>query len=333
VVGLVPASVLLGPVWRWLNPLRLLHAALHRAARLDPVTGALPLPLGVGWWPAAAGLLAFTWLELVHPDSATLPTLRVAIGLYAALHLLAGTVYGSHWFDRGDAFEAWSGLFGRLSPLGRHPDGTRVLRSPLSGLDALEPAPGLVATVIVMLGSTAFDGMAGSTSWVRFAQSSPLQRPLVGTAGLLVTVALVGGLFVACTAAAGVLAGCGGGGMPAAFAHTVIPVALGYVTAHYYSLLVLEGQRAAVLLTDPLGIGANWLGTAGRAADPTLVDPRIVADVQVLAIVIGHVLAVVLAHDRAVRLFPPGRAVISQIPLLVFMVTLTCLGLLLLFEG
>ena len=332
-VGLVPVSVLLGPVWRWLDPLRLLHAGVNRLAGLDPAEGIRPLPAQIGWWPAAVGLLAFAWLELVYPDNATLPTLRVAIGLYAAVQLFAAMLYGSRWFDRGEAFEAWSGLYGRVSPLGRRADGQRVWRNPLAGLDALPPAPGLVATVTVMLGSTVYDGAAGSTWWVRFAQSSPIPRVLVGSAGLLLTVAVVGGLFVACTAAAGRLAGRGSAGMPTAFAHSVLPVALGYVTAHYYSLLVLEGQRALVKLTDPLGIGADWLGTAGRAPDATLVAPEIVANVQVVAIVLGHVLGVVLAHDRAVRLFPRRSAVLGQIPLLLFMVTLTCLGLLLLFAG
>ena len=330
-VGLVPVSVLLGPVWRWLDPLRLLHAGVTRAAGLDPRAGLRPLPESVGWWPAAAGLLAFTWLELAYPDNATLPTLRVAIALYAAVHLCAALAYGSRWFDRGEALEAWSGLFGRLSPLGRRADGRRVLRNPLAGLDGLPPAAGLTATVVVMLGSTVFDGVAGSTVWIRFAQASSVPRVLVDTTGLLVTVALVGGAFLACAAAAGLLAGRGARGMPAAFAHSVVPVALGYVTAHYYSLLVLEGQRAFVKLTDPLGIGADWLGTADRAPDPTLVDPQLVAGIQVGAIVLGHVLGVVVAHDRAVRLFPRRAAVIGQIPLLVFMLTLTCLGLLLLF--
>jgi hypothetical protein len=176
-----------------------------------------------------------------------------------------------------------------------------------------------------------FDGAFGSTWWVRFAQSAPVPRVLLGSAGLLLTVAVVGGLFAGCTVAAGWLAGRGAAGMPSAFAHSVVPVALGYVTAHYYSLLVLQGQQAFVLLSDPLGTGADWLGTAGRAPDATLVAPQVVANVQVVAIVLGHVLGVVLAHDRAVRLFPRGSAVLGQIPLLIFMVTLTCLGLFLLF--
>jgi hypothetical protein len=330
-VGLVPVSVLLGPVWRVLNPLRALHAGLNRLLGLDPREGLRPLPSRLGYWPAALGLLAFTWLELVAPDNAELATLRTAVGLYAAVQLFCALLWGGRWFDRGDAFEVWSDLFGRLSPLGRRPDGTRVLRPPVVGLDLLPAAPGLAATVVVMLGSTAYDGLAGSTAWVGWVQAQALPRTLLGTAGLLGTVLLVGLLYAACAAAAGVVAGVGPRGMAAQFAPSVVPVALGYVVAHYYSLLVLEGQRAFVRLSDPLGTGADWLGTGSLTPSSALVTPTIVANVMVGSIVVGHVLGVMLAHDRAVRLFPRRRAVPGQLPLLVLMVSLTCLGLFLLF--
>jgi hypothetical protein len=333
-VGIVPVSALLGPVWRRLNPLRTVHALVNRAAGLDPADGVRPLPAGIGWWPSAVGLGAFAWFELAYEESTTLPALRWAIGLYAAVHLVAAFTFGSRWFDRGDAFEAWSGLYGRISPLGRRPDGTLVLRAPLVGLDALPPAPGLVATVSVMLGSTVYDGLSGSTVWVTFAQSQSVPRTLISTAGLFLTIAAVAGLLVVCTRAAGRLGGADDvRALPGLLAPSVVPVALGYVVAHYYSFLVLEGQNAFVKLTDPLGTGADWLGTAGLEPSAALVTPGIVANLQVVAIVVGHVLGVVVAHDRAVSLFPRARAVLGQVPLLVLMVTLTCTGLFLLFAG
>lgn len=331
-VGLVPLSVLFGPVWRRLNPLRTLHLVVVRAARLDPREGVLALPDRLGYWPAAAGLLAFTWLELVAPENSTLPVLRLAIGLYAGTQLLGALVFGSHWFDRGDAFEVWSALFGRLSALGRRADGVLVVRSPLAGLDALPAAPGLVATVAVMLGTTAYDGASASPRWFTFVQASSTPR-LLETAGLVGVVAVVALLFTAGTLLAGRVGGADPRRMPGAFAHSLVPIALGYVVAHYWSLLVLEGQNAFVHLSDPLGTGADVLGLAGRAPDVTLLQPTLVATVQVTAIVVGHVLGVVLAHDRAVRLFERRRAVVGQLPLLVLMVVYTCGGLYLLFSS
>lgn len=335
-VGLVPASVLLGRVWRWSNPLRLLQAGLLRLARLEPAEGLYQLPPRIGYWPAAVGLFCFTWLELVYPDNAELGTLRWVVGVYAGVHLFAALVYGSRWFDRADAFEAWSGLFGTLSPLHRSPAGdgeVLVVTDPLAGPDRLPPAAGLVATVMVMLGSTAYDGLSGSTRWIALVQGSSLPVHLLPTAGLLGTILLLSALYLGCTRAAGRFAGIRTGehgeSMPAAFAHTVIPVALGYVVAHYYSLLALEGQRGLAHLLDPRG--------SGRELDVTVhagvVDPALVASVQVLAVVTGHVLGVVLAHDRAVRLFPRRAAVLGQVPLLAMMVGLTCIGLILLFAA
>ena len=330
-VGLVPASVLFGPVWRQVNPVRTVHALLNRALGLDPRDGVRPLPAGLGWWPAAVGLFGFAWLELVSTDPAALSTLRIAIALYVAVQLLAGFVYGSHWFDRGDAFEAWSGLYGRMAPLGRRADGVLVLRPPLTGLTGIAAAPGLVATVAVMLGSTAYDGLSGSTAWVGFAQSQAVSRQAVGTLGLLATVLVVAGVFVACAGAAGRVGGMGVGAAAAAFAPSLVPVALGYVVAHYYSFFVVEAQVAVIRLSDPVGTGANWLGTSHLQPSYALAGATTVADVQVLAIVVGHVLGVIVAHDRAVRLFPRRAAVVGQVPLLVLMVALTCLGLFLLF--
>lgn len=333
-VGIVPLSLLLGPAtWARLSPWRSLHELASRAARLDPREGVRRLPASWGWWPAAIGLTGFVWLELVHPSGTALPVLRAVVVAYACVQLLAGFVYGSGWFGRGDLLEAWSGLFGRLSPLGRRDDGRLVLRSPLAGLDQLRPAPGLVATVVVMLGSTGYDSVREHPTYVAAVQSGPLPRTLADTLAMAAVLALVGLTYLAATVAAARLARVPARGVPTAFASSLVPIALGYVVAHYYSFLVLEGQNAVIRLSDPLGTGADWLGVGGRAADATLVAPTVVATVQLAAIVVGHVLGVVLAHDRAVRLFRRRSAVLGQLPLLVLMVAYTCGGLLLLFAS
>ena len=122
--------------------------------------------------------------------------------------------------------------------------------------------------------------------------------------------------------------------LPGLFAHSIIPIAVGYLIAHYFTLFVLEGQNALIRASDPLGTGANLFGTAERGVDARLAgQPALVATIQVLAIVIGHILGVVAAHDRAVRLFPRRQAIAGQLPLLVLMVCYTVGGLILLFAG
>ncbi len=331
-VGIVPLSVLLGPAtYRRLNPVRTVHALVSRAAGLDPRSGLRPLP-DWGWWPGAIGLGLFVWYELVLPDAATVPVLRVAVLLFVAVHLLAGFAFGSRWFERGDPFEVWSGLFGRLSPLGRRDDGRVVLRTPLAGLDQLVPRRGLVTVVVVMLGSTAYDSVREHPRMVGAVQQLPVPRVVSGTLALLAVVAVVGLVFVLAARAAGHL-----GGRPreaaGLFAPSLVPIALGYVVAHYWSLLVVEGQRALLLLADPLAAGWDVLGLAGREPATGWADPTTTATVQVVAVVAGHVLGVVLAHERAVALFPRRTALLGQVPLLVVMVAYTWAGLLLLFAA
>ena len=336
-VGVPFLSVLLGPVWRWVNPLRTVHLLLARALRTPPERGLLHLPAGVGYWPAAAGLLAFVWLELIAPDRATVPVIRTWFLLYLGVHLIAASLFGAHWFDRGDAFEVFSDLAGRLAPVGRRPDGVLVLRNPLDGLAALRPAPGLVSAVVVVVGSTAYDSLSSAPAWRGYAQATRLPG-LVSTVALVGSCALVGLLFYVATLAAARVRGGRGGAVarrcwPGEFAHTIIPVALGYFLAHYYSLFVLVGQETVIKLSDPLGTGTDWLGLTGRGVDAGLVSPTGVATLQAGAILTGHLLGVVTAHDRAARLLPPAYAVRAQVPLLALMVTYTVGGLLLLFAA
>ncbi|MET9596593.1 hypothetical protein [Streptomyces sp. NPDC006459] len=336
-VGLVPASLLLGPVWRLLNPLRTLHRLLSRALRRPepepgpdpspapnpdsapdaaPARGHHPLPARLGQWPAAVGLFGYTWLELVAPEPASTTTLLIAITAYATAQLLLATRFGERWFDDGDAFEAYSTLLARLSPLGRRSDGRLVLRNPFHGLDATPERPGLVATVCVLLGSTAYDGFSDNPSWINVLQTSPLGRTPTATLGLLASVALVATLYCLCAAATRLVSGPHPGPLTA-FAHSLVPIALGYLIAHYFSLLVVEGPRTVSMA----------LGTDNAPEPLPPLGPGGLAALQVIAVVTGHVLGVVAAHDRSVRLFPPAKAVAGQLPLLALMITYTIGGI------
>src|SRR3712207_1026468 len=130
-VGLVPASLLLGPVYRAVNPLRTLHLLLSKVAGGDPDDGVVQLPRSLGLWPAAFGLLAFVWMELVFPENNFLWSVRLWFAVYAAVLLIGAALFGARWFSCADPFEAYSTLLSHLSPWGRTADGTLVVRSPL----------------------------------------------------------------------------------------------------------------------------------------------------------------------------------------------------------
>ncbi len=218
--------------------------------------------------------------------------------------------------------------------MGRRADGVLVARSPLAGLDGTPPLPGLAAVVCVLLGSTAYDSLTGHPSFGRWLRDVPLPETLTSTLGLVGFVLFVGVTYAAAVALAGRLAHVRRSQLPDLFAHSLVPIAVGYVIAHYFTLFILEGQATLVYLSDPLGTGANLLGTGDWTPNRWIArQPALVATVQVTAVVVGHVLGVVAAHDRAVRLFPRRQALVGQLPLLVVMVGYTIGGLLLLFAA
>jgi hypothetical protein len=313
-VGLVPLSVLFGPVWRVLNPLRTLHACLCRVLGL-PVTGIRPGAGRTGHWPAALALLAFVWLELVAPDRSDPRVVGIWLTGYAVVQVGMGFVRGREWFARGDGFEVYSELAGRLSLLATDEDGRFVLRSPLAGLTTVAHPPGTAAFVAVWWGSTIFDSASGSPVWVGVVQSSGVPV-LLSTAGLVGVCLLVGASLRWTLSRADI-------------ALPLVPIAVGYTLAHYASLLVVEGPRGLLLLVQ------QW-GVAGSVELDIVPDPAVIAVVQVVFIVIGHLVGVLAAHDRMLRA-SPGRTltlvIADELPSVLLMVGYTWAGLFLLFAA
>jgi hypothetical protein len=344
-VGIPVLSVLLGDIFRPLNPWRAAARAAAALARRSPLRGRLdtdplPYPDWLGRWPAVAGILAFAWLELVFVDRQHPATLAVLAVAYALIQLVGMAFFGiERWTARGDAFAVVFNLFSRLAPF-EYRDGAIWRRPPLAGLTTVTPVPGTVALLCAMIGTTTFDGFANGPVWRAIAPSVARafrHLGLGGTAALELTFTL--GLAFCVLLCAG-LYRLGIRGMsyiserhPArelagAFAHSLAPIAFGYLLAHYFSLLVTQGQATAFLISDPMGTGANIFGTAGTRIDYGLVSAALIWYVQVAALVGGHVSGLALAHDRALVVYGDAEdAAASQRWMLVVMVTFTCLGL------
>ncbi len=331
-VGLVPLSLLSGSVWREPNPVRTVHRLLCAVARVDPEQGLVRLPRGLGVWPAAAGLFGFAWLELVQPDRTTLAVLRVWVLAWFVLLVLGSIVFGQRWIGAADPFEAYARSVAQLSPWRRVGDTLRLV-NPLAGLTAWRPPPGAVGVVAALLGSTAFDSFANTSWWIQTVQSSSVITIVWDTGGLLVMILVV---LVTFSLAAAWMARYGdrpASAYPRLMAGSVVPIVIGYAVAHYFTLLVFEGQRTAITFSDPLGRGWNVFGSAGMGVDEALfAHPTAIALVQATAIVAGHVVGIVCAHEKAVQLLPQRAAPRGQWPMLVVMVGYTCAGLLLLFS-
>lgn len=285
-----------------------------------------------GMWPAAALLLVFSWLELVADDRTTLPVLRLAVAFFVLVGVGGSLVVGRAWFRDGDPFEVLSRVYGQLAPLARRPDRRLVLRTPVHGPSLLPARRGLLATVSVLLGGTAYDSLTSDIRYAAWVQSTSAPV-LLRTATLVATCLVVGLALLLAAGVSARIAGVPGRGMGEQFAPAIIPVAAGYLVAHYWSLLIFQGQRTLALLSDPLGTGADLLGTAGIVPGQALIAPTLVAALQAGAIVLGHVLGIVVAHERAIRLFDRRSAVVGQVPLMVLMVLYTVGGLTLLFAA
>jgi hypothetical protein len=329
-VGLAFAHAVVGNLWATLSP----WDTLARFLEIEDTTGR-PYPKAWGKWPAALLLLGFVWMELVYPSGASPRTVGVAILVYTAVTLVGMAVYGREvWNRNGEAFAVYFGLLSRIAPLARRGDGRVILRPVLGGLPSLEPQPGLIAFILISLGSTTFDGVSRSSLWLSRMGSLPtLERTLVGTAGLLGVIALMALLFALAMAAAATIAPGGWHPLAVRFVHSLVPIAFAYAVAHYFSLLVLEGQQGISLASDPFGLGWNLLGTARWQINFALVSANAVWYVQVGAIVAGHVGGVILAHDRAVAAFRPEIALRTQYALLAVMVMFTVGGLVILSGG
>jgi hypothetical protein len=350
-VGLVPLVVIFGNLWSVLSPWR---AVADAVAWLWSKTGrgwepAAAYPEWLGRWPAAALLLAFTTLELAYPRAAEPRTLALAIVIYSWITWAGMLIFGRRtWIENGEAFHVYFGLLSLLSPFAvrEEEDGRRVavVRPPLAGLTSRQDIPGTIAFVAVMLGSVAFDGISRAEWWQnwrydlesRYIVDSPRTADLAATLfnllGLVVAVLAVALVFLIAVRAAQAASGTYRD-LRGVFIASLIPIALAYAIAHYFTLLVNQGQYAIPLLSDPFGKGWDVIGTADFR--PEVFDSaNAIWYVQVAVLVIGHVLGLVLAHDRAVAIWGSAKTAIrTQLAMLTLMVVYTCTGLWLLWSG
>jgi hypothetical protein len=348
-LGLVPLSVLFGDVFRAFNPWRAIGRTVGWAAARVSGDG-LPAPLAyperLGHWPAAAGLFAFAVLELVRSGGDQPDTVAVATLVYSALTFVAMALYGVEaWTARGEAWSVYFNLFSRISPFETR-DRVLGIRPPLSGLAHLRAGAGTAGLLAVMIGTVTFDGASEAPIWTGIA---PDISNIFEDLGLAPQPAFELTFLIGLTAAIGLIYGfytlgvlgarSVGGGFSAerlarAFAHSLVPIALAYVAAHYLTYLLFRGQAIFFLASDPLGDGSDLFGTASTQIDYSVIGATATWYWQVGFVVAGHVAGLTLAHDRALALYDDAKqAVRSQYWMLAVMVGFTSLALWLLSQA
>ncbi|CAN5167202.1 hypothetical protein BH24ACT23_BH24ACT23_10500 [soil metagenome] len=352
-IGLAVLSVFLGDVFRPFNPWRAIARAvsgIFRRVAGRPAPPPLTYPERLGRWPAVVGLAAFLWLELAYgtpfePVVILDPrTVAIATLLYSAYTLVAMTLFGiEKWCERGETFSVYFNMFSRLAPLEVR-DGRIGRRPVLSGAVGWAVVPGSVALVLVTIAGTTYDGaseglLADAISLVYDLISGDsvsgdvAARRITTSLFMLATLGVVASIFWAGISGMGT----DGSGksrreLGKAFAHCFIPIAFAYIFAHYFSLLVFQEQaQFTYLLSDPLGDGSNYFGTADGGVDLNAISSEGIWYVQVGALVAGHVAALAMGHDKALAVYESlRRATQSQYWMLALMVSFTVLGLMLL---
>jgi hypothetical protein len=348
-VGVAFASALFGDFFRAFNPWRAAGRAtgwLVTRLRGGREPAHRPYPDGLGRRPAALGLLAFTWIELASDWGQDPRMLVTAVCGYSVLTWVAMAVYGvERWCASGETFSVYFNLFSRISPFETR-DRVVGVRPPLGGLPKLDVSTGTVAFVLVMIGTVTFDGVSQGALWRDIA--TPLEDDLVSlgtslssaekimaTLGLLACVGLVAGFYTL-----GIVGARSVGGnftvdrLRKTFVHSLVPIALVYVAAHYLTFLIFEGQAIGYLASDPFGQGWDLFGTASSAINYGVLSQENAWYLEVAFVVAGHAAALTLAHDRALAIYPqPRLAVRSQYWMLGIMVGFTTLALWLLAQA
>ena len=348
-VGLPLLIACIGNVWPALDPWRAIfewgNAAVRRMGNANGICLGLPYPARLGAWPAVFLLLLFVWIEVIYPravDPRYLATMTLA---WSAVTLLGMACFGGNaWRRNADVFSLYFSMLGRFAAIATDRDARSIVLRP-PGLGLIEsPAESLaiVAFVIAMLATVLFDGLLGTQAlaFVHRVLTASLPGVLddrgyvLGTVGLIcVWLLFLGAYFLSCMVTARLVRERPVAAVARMFALTLVPIAIAYNLAHYFSYLLAQGQMIIPLLSDPLGLKWNLFGPATYHPDIGLLDARFTWYLAISSIVTGHVISIWLAHRLALREFrTPRQAVIASVPMTVLMMIYTAISLLVMAE-
>lgn len=346
----VPISCgVIGDWTPWVNP----FAVLARLADRDGVRRLLlgsPAPVAwprwLGWWPATVIFFLVASGELIYNGWATRPVVTgVGLIVYALLSVVAGTLFGAEpWLRRGEMFSVLYSTWGRLGwwRFGR-PGGSGFL----GGLDQeFEPSVSRITFVFLLLMSVTFDGLLATPAWKRLEFQLPPSFS-VGTARYVVVAEaafitlvflawVVFGLFSRAVRRVGRLSG-GITRTVVALIPSLLPIAFGYLVAHNFDYLLVNGQLLVPLAGNPFGIdGWQWLPAPFNDNYEIHRQPVPASAIwyfQVALIVAVHIAAVVVAHRHLRRVTRTRvEAQRSEWPWIVAMVAYTMTSLWLLAQ-
>ncbi len=340
----------IGGLYSIINPWRAICTCIESLAPRAFV-GRIHYPELLSYWPALILYVAFIWIELFGETQPR--SLAFILIAYTAINVAAAALVGKEaWFTFGEFFSILFRLAGMLAPIqyvqmkGEHVVHVR-LRKPLAACwDQSADRFALLLFILFALSSTAFDGFHETQPWIAifWLDVYPVLRSLLDRpyqelvvfyhywqwAALMLSPIFYLVVYLAFVYLAKVLAGSkiSLASLALAFAYSLVPVAVAYHAAHYFSLVASQGTQIVRMISDSFGFGWNLFGTARWLDTPVVLAAGTVWHAQVGLIVIGHALGVYVAHVKALRIFATTRrALVSQLPMLFLMMVFTTVGL------
>lgn len=336
-IGFIALQGLLGDLWRWLNPWTGPVSILQKTLNIRPF---LRFPTGVGHSVAILTFMSFAAFLLADPAPADPERLARVVGAYWLFTLLAILAFGPRWLRRAEGLSVVLRAYARMGVFGRKGNRFAVGIPGWQALNLRAPTIGIAVLMLLMLGSGSFDGLNETFWWLGLIGVNPLEFP--GRSAVItqnLTGLVLANIWLISAYAMAIWLGLAliKSTVPLSrgfclFAPSILPIALGYHIAHYFPSFLVDSQYALSVVTDPMGTGADFLQlgtyyvTTGFFNSQDSV--RLIWLTQAAAVVGGHILAVMLAHAIALRHFGTTRhAVLSQVPLALFMVLYTLFGL------
>lgn len=342
-MGFVCLQGVLGNLWHWVNPWTGIYHLLSSTKKMrQPL---LNIPDSTGVWPAMVIYILFSCFALADPAPEDPLRLMVVVSAYWMLTLIGMVVFGGNrWLKHCECFTVLLNLMAQLSTISSNNKkvsiglpGWQLFHNPVVSISS-------AMFILTLLAIGSFDGLNETFFWLSLLGINPLEFPgrsaviFQTIGGLLLSIILLIACFAFCVWTGALLANRGyehrvsfvSSFMP--LSASILPIALAYHFAHFLTAFLVNVQYTLAAATDPLNSGHDLLGIGKFYVTTGFFNTRdtvkLIWLTQAAAVVAGHVLSVILAHSIAIRLWQdPRRAVLSQLPLAVFMILYTLLGL------
>jgi hypothetical protein len=342
-IGVAFAVALVGNIWTPLDPWRSLGQWLPRSAPLS-------WPAWLDVWPAVLLFFGFACAELAWSENAVPRKLAVLVVAYSLMTWVGMLLFGPElWREKADPFARFFGLFARFAPFHVHQEAgkSQLILQPFGAGLATEnqaalPSLSATAFIVLMLSTVAFDGIgetpfwedlmgqvsslfykAGLVHWMGYHLSDSLIKII----GLALTPIVFSLVYLMTCALMARLSGEDTVQTARRYVLSLVPIAVAYHLAHYLTYLLIQGQMIWPLLSDPFDLGWDLLGGRGLYLDPTAIDTALVWFTALVAIVVGHIASLWLAHRESLRRHDLQSVLRLQIPMALLMVAYTMLSL------